>query len=416
MNHKCVASVVVLALIFLPALPAAAESGAPGTPPPKLGCPGGEISLSYTEATSVLDVYRSLAKACGWNVQFDSKLRDLKVEVELDTVTPLEALDTVMHVAGHLYKVLEGNTLLVFEDTLQSRRHYEDVLVRTFYLENVEVRDMMTALRSLLGAQTVMANESLGSVTIRDTADRVAVAERLVLSQDRPRGEVAVDVELLRLDSAALRAFLKQREDAELLRLSAAELAEVKRTASPRSLADLQLSVLHGGKAHLSATDRVPLLLSASEESYQYQDVGLDLKIGAQIHPRHREVTLTLKLEVSRPAYDLAAAGGSQPVFKSRGVELSARLGDGETYLLTGLEAVDEPPQGAASAPVRSSLRDPFGALETATEVVLAITPRIVRGVDGAGEELWVGTETDLTLRGDSRAVSDVAGLLEEPR
>jgi len=45
MNHKCAASVLVDALTFLLVRPAAAESG--------------------------------------WNVRFDSKLRDLEVEVEL---------------------------------------------------------------------------------------------------------------------------------------------------------------------------------------------------------------------------------------------------------------------------------------------------------------------------------------------
>ncbi len=434
MNPRSLTPVLVLVLVFLLAFPAFA-AGAGERPRvsadtarlPQLKAYSDQvIDLSFPAATSVLDVYRALAKACSFNVQLDARLKDMKVDVELEAVTPREALDTVMHVASHFYKVLDGNTILILDDTPRNRRTYEDQVVRTFYLENVEVKDMMTAVRSLLGAKNVSANETLSSLTLRDTADKVAVAEKLVDMHDRPRGEVAIDVELLRLDSEALRKVLErrkseEREGTKVLRLTAPELAELKQAASPRTLADLQLSVLHGEQARLRATDRVPLLVSAGEESYQYQDVGLDVRIGAQVHPRHREVTLHLQLELSHPAYDLATTGGSLPVFTSRGVELSARLGDGETYLLTGLKAGDDVSGAKASrgaTAARAYLRDPFAdpGEDAGSEVVLTVTPWIVRGLDAEEEALRVGTETHITLRGGSRALSELAGPFDPPR
>ncbi len=56
----------------------------------------------------------------------------------------------------------------------------------------------MTLLRSLLQSRQIAENTTLNSVTIKDTPDKVAIAERIIDANDKSKGEVLIDVELHR--------------------------------------------------------------------------------------------------------------------------------------------------------------------------------------------------------------------------
>ena len=58
-------------------------------------------------------------------------------------------------------------------------------------------------LRALIDARRIAVNEQLNSIVIRDTADKVAIAERLIDANDKAKAEVLIDVELIQVDSNA---------------------------------------------------------------------------------------------------------------------------------------------------------------------------------------------------------------------
>jgi general secretion pathway protein D len=111
----------------------------------------------------------------------------------------------MMRAANHFYKVLDPHTILVAADTPQNRRAYEDLVIQTFYLSNSDVKDVMTMLRTLVDAKKLAANERLNAIILRDSIDRVKVAERLIETNDKARAEVVVDVELLQINSRKVR-------------------------------------------------------------------------------------------------------------------------------------------------------------------------------------------------------------------
>ena len=95
-----------------------------------------------------------------------------------------------MRAAGHFYKVLDEHSIIIAADTPQNRRNYEDLVIQTFFLSNAEVKDVMTMLRSLIGAKNVATNEQLNAIIMRDTADKVKVARadhRRPTTSRRPR-------------------------------------------------------------------------------------------------------------------------------------------------------------------------------------------------------------------------------------
>ncbi|NJL28605.1 MAG: hypothetical protein HC897_12305 [Thermoanaerobaculia bacterium] len=102
------------------------------------------IDLIFTEPASVMKIYRALGKAFNINIQFDSKLRDQEISIELQDVTAQDALEILMRTVGHFYKVLDEHTIIIADDTPQNRRTYEDLVIQTFFLSNSEVKDVMT--------------------------------------------------------------------------------------------------------------------------------------------------------------------------------------------------------------------------------------------------------------------------------
>lgn len=420
------------------------------------------IDLAFPEPTSVKDIYQQLSKAFGFNVLYDPKLKDQEIEITLEEVTAQSALEILMRTVGHFYKVLDEHSIIIADDTPQNRRNYEDQVIQTFFLDNAEVKDVMTMVRSLIGAKHVAANEQLNAIVLRDTADTVKVAEQIILANDKAKAEVVVDVELLQINTNKLHelglSLTSNQVGVSLdlggedvpLRVSDLEFINqnnwvlsvpdflvdfVKTHSEAQTLAQPKLRITEGEKATLTIGDRVPIPTTTFNTSnvagsnivpvtsFQYQDVGIKIEIEPRVH-HNEEVTLKLKVEISNIASFVDAGGGqSQPVIGTRAIESSIRLSDGETNFLAGLIRSDEGQSetgipGLADIPVLGRLFKRTSTDVRRTDIVLTLTPHVIRRADITEGDLlpiWVGTETNITFRGGSpRVESDRSGPFDE--
>jgi general secretion pathway protein D len=416
------------------------------------------ISLEFPEPVSIFQIYRALGKAFGINILFDPNLKDQEISIDLKDVTAQTALETLMRAVNHFYKVLDDHTVLIAADTPQNRRTYEDLVIQTFFLSNAEVKDMMTILRSLVDSKKIATNEQLNAIILRDTADRVKVAEKIIETNDKSKAEVVIDVELLQINSARLRDLgvdLSQysitqtldRGSTNPLRVSELPYLNqgdwilslpnfiynfVKTNTDAQLLAKPQLRITEGEKANLVIGDRVPIPLTTFNTqnvggnngiipitSFQYQDVGIRIELEPRVH-HNQEVTLHVKVEVSNLNGQVAAAGGqSQPIIGTRTFDSVIRLQDGETNFLAGLIRTDESNgdtgvPGLSEIPILGRLFSKKRTESQRTDVILTLTPHIIRNAEITEEDLqpiWVGTEANMTFRGGSpRVESDVEG------
>ncbi len=171
------------------------------TAPPQLNPASDQpISLSFPRDTPVKDIYRALGNAFGINVMFDQAVKDDRISIELKDVTAQQALERVMQAANHFYKPLDEHTIIIIPDNPQSRRDYEDLVIRTFYLSNGDAEQVTNVVRTMIEARNVFPLKALNAITIRDTADKVRIAEKIIEANDKAKAEVVVDVELLQLD------------------------------------------------------------------------------------------------------------------------------------------------------------------------------------------------------------------------
>ncbi|HEV8335262.1 MAG TPA: cohesin domain-containing protein [Candidatus Polarisedimenticolia bacterium] len=414
------------------------------------------IVLKFKDETAK-NVYDALSKASGINFLYDERV-DLnkKVNIDLVDVNFAKALEILMAQNKHFYKIWDENTIMIADDNQQKHKEYDDLVIQTFYLSNADVKDVQVLLRSLLDARQLAQNDRLNAITIRDTPDRVQVAEKIIEANDKAKAELVVDVQLLEFNRNLLQnlgidltggssggtgksltigytggtsvplnnlGLLNQLGNYSVGPIPAVILNFLLTDADAQVIAKPQLRVSEGEKASVKIGDRIPIPTTTFNTtqtvggtvvpitSFTYQNVGINIDLEPRVH-HNKEVTLKLKVELSSLAGSVNAGGGvTQPIIGTREIETQIRLKDGETNLLAGLIRREERTSlsgvpGLTQIPVLKRL---FGSTETTvqqTDIVLTLTPHIIRIPDITATDLkplWIGTDQDVGLRGVSR-------------
>ena len=373
------------------------------------------ISLNFPQARPIKQIYQALGQAAGINVIFDPALKDDSATIVIANVPFQNALETLIRQENHFYKVVDAHTILIAQDTPANRKTYEDLVIRTFYLSNGDVTETANAIRALLGTVHVSINKQENAITIRDTADKVSIAQNIIDQNDKEKSEVVVDVELLQMNLSKdihLGINYPTSFSANLLNPSTAptdttgSTDRTGTTATPTTvnvitlealkklslnqygftvpnftinllksatdaqvLAKPELRISEGEKAQLVIGDRVPIPTTTFNTqtaiggtgavvpitSFQYQDVGIKIEMEPRVH-HNKEVTLKLTVEVSNLNGSVPGSQGtSQPIISTRTISSTIRLKDGETNFLAGLIRRDKQ-NGTTGAPFLSDL------------------------------------------------------------
>jgi len=157
-------------------------------------------------------------------------------------------------------------------------------------------------------------------------------------------------------------------------------------------LANPRIRVKNKEKARVHIGDRVPVITTTAaatggfvSESVNYLDVGLKLEVEPQIHLED-EVGIKVGLEVSNIAREIRTVGSNTLTYQigTRNAATVLRLRDGETQILAGLISDEDRRSasrvpGLGDLPVIGRLFSQTRENITKTEIVLLITPRVVR-------------------------------------
>jgi general secretion pathway protein D len=431
----------------------AAVRGARGAPPMLNPSSTKPIDVAFAPDTEIKKIYAALGAAAGINIIYDPQLKNDRFTLDLRGMTFQKALETAMRQAGHFYKVIDEKTILIAQDTQQNRKEYEDLVIRTFFLSNGDVKDVSAMVRSILDLRRLGTIPALNAIVIRDTADKVAVAERLIEVNDKAKSEVVVDVELLQVNTSKmidLGAIIGRSVTATVVpgagsgaTAAAASLPWnaikalgindftftipsimfnfIKDNTDSELLAKPQLRIAEGEKAQLVIGDRVPIPVTTINTqqavgstgvvpitSFQYQDVGIKIDMEPRVH-HNKEVSLKLTVEVSQLGVPVTAPDGtSQPTISTRTITSSIRLKDGETNFLAGLIRKDTSKSRSTipflgDIPLIGHLFTHTITGDKRTDLYLTLTPHIIRSPQITEEDLtpiWVGTENNVSFSG----------------
>ena len=427
------------------------RSRMPGREPARLNAASNiPIVLKFRDH-EIGKIYDALSKASGINFLYDAQL-DLRKKVSIDVSNvPFEkALGILMMTNKHFFKIMDENTIIIAQDSRQKRQEYQDLVIKTFYLSNAEVKDVQTLLRTLLDARKIAQSTQLNAITIRDTPQIVEVAEMIIDANDKAKAELVIDVELLEINRSTLQtlglnltsnalnvtfngpdggvplnnlALLRQTGNWVLGPIPGITLDFLRSDSDTKVIAKPQLRVTEGEKANIHIGDRVPIPTTTFNTantiggsvvpitSFVYQEVGIIIDIEPRVH-HNKEVTLKLRVEISALGPSISTGGGiSQPQISTREIETVIRLRDGETTMLAGLiqeseqESVSGIP-GLANVPFLRRIFARNNKEVRTTDIVLTLTPHIIRIPDIREQDLqalWIGTEQNIHLSGATR-------------
>jgi general secretion pathway protein D len=395
------------------------------------------VTLEFREA-SLKAVFELLSKSTGLNFVFDRDVKpDLKTTVFVKN-TPVDEVIRFILVTNQLErKVLNENTILIYPLTAAKQRDYKDLVVRSFYLANADAKQTATMLRALVKTRDLYVDDKLNLVVIRDTPEAVRLAEKLVANQDLGEPEVMLELEVMEVGTSLLTQLGVQwpgqvnvglvgsgntpgtvtgKEFAHLnsglIRLSFGDplfsINLKKQDGRTNVLANPRIRVKNKEKARIHIGDKVPVITTTAtstgfvSETVNYLDVGLKLEVEPTVFLED-DVGIKVGLEVSNIAREIRSPSGSVTYqVGTRNTSTVLRLRDGETQVLAGLIS-DEDRRSANKLPGLGDAPGVLGKLFGAhsntvnkTEIVLLITPRVVRNLNRPGaraEQFVSGTE-----------------------
>ena len=423
---------------------------------PRRCFPRAPLDIRFTQA-SLRDILTFISNATGINVIYDASFQDRLVTVQL-TGTLEQALNTLLSSNGLFYTVLDERTIVVALDSAPNRLKYERQVALTIplsYADATELVSMLTAItRTTTGVTippVIVPNKTNNSLLIRATEPVVAVIRELVLTNDKPRAEITLDVQILEVSrerakrygldlgtySAAL-AFSPEALPADTPKpinlntisqgVSTADFYFSVPSAVVRFLeSDSQTKVL--AKPNLRGTEGQKLSLNLGEDvpvpsttftplagggsnvnpltSYGYRTIGIIVEMTPRV-TYDGDIILEITLENSARGQDTNIAGQNLPSFFSRKVQTKLRLRDGESNLLAGLLREDERRSltgfpGVMRLPIVRQLFSNNDTNIKQTDIVMLLTPRIIRTHDLTANDLspiYIGTQSNMALTG----------------
>jgi general secretion pathway protein D len=403
------------------------------------GVYGKPINLEFRDA-NVKMVFEVLARTTAIGFILDKDVRpDLRTTVFLHESSLEDAVDLILQTSQLQKKVLNRNTVLIYPNTPEKLKEYQELVMKAFYLQNADVKQVQNTLKTLLKTKDMVIDEKLNLIVMRDTPEAIRLAEKLVALHDLAEPEVMLEMEVLEVQRDKLNNIgiqwpsqlsltplsatggtsltLEDLKHLDAKRLGASISGAVvnlqRQVTDANLLANPRVRVRNREIAKILIGDKVPTVTTTTtatglvSDSIQYLDVGLKLDVQPDIRIQD-EVSIKVGLEVSNIVKQVTTPNGNLAYqIGTRTASTVLRLKDGETQILAGLindndRSTANRVPGLGDIPILGRL---FGATSddrAKTEIVLSITPHLIRNLNrpvAPLDEFWSGTEANLRTR-----------------
>ena len=416
------------------------------------------VTLKFKNA-GIKEVLEAVAKSGGLTLVFDKDVRNDPLSISIQDTPFEEAFRLILNSNSLFARQISSTVLVVSPDTKQKQEQYQDLMIRTFYLSTAKAKDMVLLLKSMLDSKRMHANEQLNAIVIRDQPEKLELAEKIILANDRQEPEVLFDLEVLEVNRtknqtyglnypkqagagliasgftgtlAAEAVQMTYRQltnlgpDSYLFKLPTTVLLDFfKQQSDAKTLASPKIRVINNKKAEINIGDKQPILLSTTNvlpgqattgavpttstvTSIEFRDVGVKLTVEPSIRLGN-ELSLKMKVEVVRVGDQVTLQASpliQQFKFGNRSAETTLSMRDGETVVLGGLLQEEDrrtrvTMPWVGDLPLIGNLLSSFKTERITTEVILTITPRIAQPPLPPGstnQAFWSGTEFNYSI------------------
>jgi general secretion pathway protein D len=412
------------------------------------------VVLEFRDA-SLKSVFEVLSRSSGLNFVFDKDVKgDTKVTFFVRN-SPLEDILRLILTTNQLEKrQLNENSFLIYPNTAAKAKDYQELVVRSFYLANADVKQAMSLVKTVAKSKDVFADEKLNLLVVKDTPDAMRLVERLIESLDLAEPEVMLEVEILEVARSRLNQIGLQwpdsigygqlqsssttttivngvtqsvttpggslasgyidLADASALKIYASNpglaLSLKGQNSDTKVLANPRIRVKNREKAKIHIGDKLPVFTTTStanvgtSASVTYLDVGLKLEVESSV-TLDDEVSMKVGLEVSSVTKEVTGPSSSLAYqVGTRTASTVLRLKNGETQVLAGLISDEERSStshipGLGEIPLIGRAFGSQKDTSSKTEIILLITPRVLRNIlrpDFGQPALPSGTESSV--------------------
>ena len=413
------------------------------------------ITLRFRNA-GLKEVLEGIGKAGGVNLIFDRDVRNDPITITIEETPFDDALKLILNSNNLFSRVVSPGVMIVSPNTTQKQEQYQDLMIRTFYLSNAKAKDMLVLLKGMLDSKRMHANEQLNTIVIRDRPEKLEMAEKIILANDRLDSEVLFDVEVLEVDRTvdqtygltypkqiaaamvppgfagsiagdiapqfSLEQLTNLGKGNYLFKLPTnVQLDFFKQITDAKTLAAPKVRVVNNKKAEINIGDKQPILLSTTNvlpgqaatgavpttstvTSIEFRDTGVKLTVEPAIHLGN-ELSLKMKIEVIRLGEQVTLQANppiTQFKFGNRSAETMLNVKDGETIVLGGLLQEEDRRTRVTipwigDLPFIGNLISSFKTQRVTTEVILTLTPHIVQAMTPPSlsrQAFWSGTDS----------------------
>ena len=290
-------------------------------------------------------------------------------------------------------------------------------------MAHTDVKQMVAMVRGIVKAKDIYVNEQLNLFIMRDTLEAIRLTEKLVTLNDLAESEVMLDVAILEVSrnntfllgpnvpqsatflgvagtaagAPAAAALINQIGFDGLKSFSINNQARIDflhNITQGDILANPRIRVNNREKAKIHVGTKQPFFTANVQPGINSivtsTPTFIDLGVKLDVEPRiglNDDITLKITLEVSSQIGTASGPGGaSAPVVGTRNAETILTIKDGETQVLAGLIENRETRSakgiaGLLNIPGLDRLSSNQDIKRDKNEVVLLITPRIIRNV-----------------------------------
>ncbi|MGP2666284.1 DNA uptake porin HofQ [Serratia nevei] len=334
---------------------------------------------------------------------------------------------------GKLAMTREGNVMLIApEPDAQEKRQQREALAQrqplhslSLTLQNGDAAEIAESLNAQRGALlsergSVLADKRTNTLLLRDTAPILAQLKKRVTEMDAPLAQVQLAAHIVTINSESLRelgvrwGLVPDDRPAQPLRpgnlgvnlplersavnagfhlarisgrLLSLELTALEQENQVEIIASPRLLTAHLQTASIKQGTEIPYEVSSGASgatAIEFKEAVLGMEVTPKVLPDGR-ITLTLHISQNMPGRAISRGAGEALTIDKQEIKTQITVKNGETLVLGGIfqrhsgKTADKVP-GLANAPLLGGLFRQSGAQQKKRELVIFITPTLIKG------------------------------------
>ncbi len=387
--------------------------------------PKEEIEKINLKSVPITKIFKAVGDTFDINFIFDKDFKDFIYSLDVKKIRFYEILEQLCMITNSEYRILNSSSILIYPNQRYKKKQFELKGIKVFYLSNTKCDDVKKILMTLFRDQQILvqADPISNTLIIKTTYLTLKEIERFIKKIDKPKSEVAIDIEILEINrdiisklgadfgtsiSANLSAGIddgtgkissamnvKALKDTNFfITLPTAAMTFLESHSNSKILAKPNLRGVNDEKIEFKIGEKIPIpkvtfssmaaggIQNVPMTNYEYKDVGIRIVITPFIH-KNGDVSMELDLKM-----DFISNYIDQfPILGNRELKCFIRLKEGETNIIGGF-IKNEVRKSLKGIPVlaRIPVLGKMFALDddkiTQTDVIFSITPRVIRNTN----------------------------------